>query len=221
MTLWVLSPHGLSLRFNISKILARFFSQVWRHAADNTYNMTHQFTSHVTQSGVHHVNLRTEDQVYVRADDVIGIYQSSTVQVFHDKITCRPSRSKPPFLLIPLPLPGSLTLTTGGDCRDYSIQVTYSTGMSYGLLHNDSQYTKHHPEIFSALLAFLVGNSPVTGDFSSQRSVTRSFGVFFDLRLSKWLSKQLKRWWFETPSRSLWRQCNDTAHDSIRLLCSL
>ena len=45
--------------------------------------------------------------------------------------------------------------------------------------------------------------------FPSQRPVTRSFDVFFDVRLNKRLSKQSKRWWFETPSRSLWRHCDD------------
>ena len=35
---------------------------------------------------------------------------------------------------------------------------------------------------FSALLALCAGNSPVTGKFPSQRSVTRSCNVFFDLR---------------------------------------
>ena len=34
-----------------------------------------------------------------------------------------------------------------------------------------------------ALLALWAGNSPVTGEFPSQRPVTRSFDVFFDLRL--------------------------------------
>ena len=44
-------------------------------------------------------------------------------------------------------------------------------------------------ETFSALLALSVGNSPVTGEFPSQRPVTRSFDVFFDLRLTKrWLN---------------------------------
>ena len=61
---------------------------------------------------------------------------------------------------------------------------------------------------FSALLALCPGNSPVTGEFSAQRPVTRSFDVFFDLRLNKRLSKQSQGWWFETPSRSLWRHCN-------------
>ena len=36
----------------------------------------------------------------------------------------------------------------------------------------------------------LWGNSPVTGEFLEQRSVTRSFDVLFDVRLYKRLSKQ-------------------------------
>ena len=39
-------------------------------------------------------------------------------------------------------------------------------------------------EIFSALLAICAGNLPVTGEFPSQRPVTRSFDVFLELRLS-------------------------------------
>ena len=68
---------------------------------------------------------------------------------------------------------------------------------------------RHQMETFSALLAFCAGNSPVTGEFPAQRPVARSFDVFFDLRLNQQLSKQ---WWFETPSRSLWRHCNEVEH---------
>ena len=64
-------------------------------------------------------------------------------------------------------------------------------------------------ETSSALLAFCAGNSPATDEFPAQRPVTRSFDVFFDLRLNKQLSKQWWGRWLETPSRSLWRQCND------------
>ena len=50
----------------------------------------------------------------------------------------------------------------------------------------------------------LCGEFTGPGEFSTQRPVTRSFDVFFDLRMNKpW------GWWFETPSWSLWRQCND------------
>ena len=40
---------------------------------------------------------------------------------------------------------------------------------------------RHQMEAFSALLALCEGNSPVTGEFPSQRPVTRSFDVIFDL----------------------------------------
>ena len=64
-------------------------------------------------------------------------------------------------------------------------------------------------ETFSALLAICAGNSPVTGEFPAQRSVTRSFDVFFDLRLNKRLSKQSWGWWTETPPRPLWRHSDE------------
>ena len=69
-------------------------------------------------------------------------------------------------------------------------------------------WRRHQMETFSALLAICAGNSPVTGEFPAQRPVTRSFDIFFDLCLNKRLSKQSWGWWFETSSRSLWRQSN-------------
>ena len=57
-------------------------------------------------------------------------------------------------------------------------------------------------ETFSALLAICAGNSPVTGELPTQTPVTRSFDVFFDLRLNKRLSNQSWGWWFETPPES-------------------
>ena len=68
---------------------------------------------------------------------------------------------------------------------------------------------RHQMETFSALLAICAGNSPVPGEFPTQRPVTRSFDDFFDLRLNKRLSKQLWGWWFERLSRSLWRHRNE------------
>ena len=47
-------------------------------------------------------------------------------------------------------------------------------------------------EIFSVLLAIRAGNSPVPGEFPSQRPEMQSFEVFFDLHPNKRLSKQ---WW--------------------------
>ena len=40
-------------------------------------------------------------------------------------------------------------------------------------------------ETFSELVALCAGNSPVTGEFHTQRPVTRNFDVFFDLHLKK------------------------------------
>ena len=54
----------------------------------------------------------------------------------------------------------------------------------------------------------LCGKFTVPGEFPTQRPVTRSFDVHFDLRPNKRLSKQSWGWWFETPSRPLWRHRN-------------
>ena len=52
-------------------------------------------------------------------------------------------------------------------------------------------------ETFSALLAICAGNLPVPDEFPTQKPVTGSFDVYFDLRLNKRLSKQPWGWWFE------------------------
>ena len=59
-----------------------------------------------------------------------------------------------------------------------------------------------------ALLALCAGNSPGTGEFPTQRPVTWSFDVFFDLCPNRWLSKQWWGWWFGMPSHPLWCHCN-------------
>ena len=80
--------------------------------------------------------------------------------------------------------------------------------ISGSVCRNVMIWWRHQMEIFSALLAFCAGNSPVIGEFPLQRPVTRSFDVFFDLRLNKGLSKQWRRWWFDTSQCLLWRNCN-------------
>ena len=76
--------------------------------------------------------------------------------------------------------------------------------------HAITAWWRHQMETFSALLALWTGNSPVLGEFPTQMPVTRSFDVFFDLRLNQWLSKQSWGWWFETLSCPLWRHRNGT-----------
>ena len=94
------------------------------------------------------------------------------------------------------------TYTWMGFCLGY---ITY-VGESYS---PDDTWWRHQMEAFPALLALCAGNSSVTGEYPAQRPVTRCFDVFFHLCLNKGLSKQSWGWWFETPSRSLWRHCNE------------
>ena len=80
---------------------------------------------------------------------------------------------------------------------------------------------RNQMEIFFALLVIWGGNSPVTGEFPAQRPVTRSFEFFLGLHLNKRLSKWWG-WWFETPSRPLWCQCNVETASAVAvrdLLC--
>ena len=57
----------------------------------------------------------------------------------------------------------------------------------------------------------LCGEFTGPGEFPTQRPVTRSFDVYFDLRPNKRLSKQSWGWWFETQSRPLWRHRYDNS----------
>ena len=61
---------------------------------------------------------------------------------------------------------------------------------------------RHKMETFPVLLATCVGNSPVTGEFPTQRPVTPSLDVFFDLCLNIRFSKQSWGCWFEMPTHS-------------------
>ena len=76
-------------------------------------------------------------------------------------------------------------------------------------------------ETFYALLVLCADNSPVTGEFPSQRPVTRSFDVvFFDLRLNKRLNIQSRRRWFwdaialiMTSFLCCYSKCDHIAHN--------
>ena len=85
----------------------------------------------------------------------------------------------------------------------YRISLFIVKSKSQEVINNDVMTWKcfsHYPwwrfqmETFSALLVFCAGNSPVTGEFTAQRPVTRSFDVFFDLRLNQQLSKTRVIW---------------------------
>ena len=69
---------------------------------------------------------------------------------------------------------------------------------------------RHQMETSSASLAICAGNWGIhrSGEFPTQRPVTRSFDVFFDLPLNKRLNRQWWGWWFEMLSHTLWRHHN-------------
>ena len=110
----------------------------------------------------------------------------------------------------------SLTLFALEDLWLYCSRISWSESFSKSILPGTAivafvicfiwqiLWWRHKMETFYALLALCTGNSQVTGELPSQRPVTRSFDVFFNLRLNK----QSGRRWFETPSHSLWRHCN-------------
>ena len=99
--------------------------------------------------------------------------------------------------------------TSSGYLKYYLADEPGRTSSLLGTLSPETWW-RHQMETFSALLAICAENSPVPGEFSTQRPVTRSFDVCFDLRPNKGLSKQLWGWWFETQSCPLWRHRNET-----------
>ena len=66
-------------------------------------------------------------------------------------------------------------------------------------------------ETFSELLAICAGNSSVTGEFPAQRPVTRSFDVFFDLRV--------KNGWVNTHEAGDLRR--HRAHYDVIVMCPI
>ena len=76
----------------------------------------------------------------------------------------------------------------------------FQISVSLGRQHDDIIKWKHFPRYWP----FMRG---IHWSLPSQRPVTRSFDVFFSLRLNKQLSKQSWGLWFETPKYPLWRHC--------------
>ena len=112
---------------------------------------------------------------------------------------------------------GSFLIPWGGLARCSTCPTKFCLSCPNRLV----SWWRHQMETFSALLALCAGNSPVIGEFPTQRPVTRGFGVFFDLCLNKRLGNQSWGWWFETPSCSLWRHCNEVPklpHEILTIL---
>ena len=110
-------------------------------------------------------------------------------------------------------------------CHHVTVRVaamhTRATGGAF--LSGIVSMTEEYHESISRILMMTSSNGnifrvtgPLCGEFTGHRwnprtrPVTRSFDVFFDLRLDKCFSEQPRRRWFETPSSS-WRHCNARA----------
>ena len=70
------------------------------------------------------------------------------------------------------------------------------------VLHDDVIKWKHFPRYWPFVRG--IHRSPVNSPHKGQWRGD----VFFDLPLNKRLRKQWCGWWFETPSRPVWRHCN-------------
>ena len=109
-----------------------------------------------------------------------------------------------------------LTLLKNKSCHNASFVVTGGTaGCFYNLRCHQQRQSWHHGNSRFPLHDGVIkwNHFPpswpfVTGESPAQRPVTRSFDVLYDLYLNKRLSKQSWGWWFETPSRPLWRHRN-------------
>ena len=94
--------------------------------------------------------------------------------------------------------------------RTRTITHTKTSSITHHICHGHLTFMKTSSNgNFLRVTGPLCGEFTGPGEIPAQRPVTRSFDVFFHLHLKKRLSKQPRGWWFETPPRSLWRQCNE------------
>ena len=91
-------------------------------------------------------------------------------------------------------------------CEKSWLFVTPSTSIAHDMtgLPDDVIKWKHFPRYWPFVREF-IGHRWIP---RTQKPVTRSFDIFFDLRLNKRFIKQSWGWWFGTPSRPLWRHSN-------------
>ena len=105
-------------------------------------------------------------------------------------------------------------------CYYWTYQLRYCGHPKYMHDHCPIMMTSSNGNVFR-VTGPLCGEFTVPGEFPSQRPVTQSFDVFFHLGLNKRFSKQSWGWWFEKPSWSLWRHCNDTNLSVVSLVVSV
>ena len=98
------------------------------------------------------------------------------------------------------------SIDLGDVCNCHFVIVILNTRFSdWYLEHDDVIKWKYFPRYwpFQRGIHRLPVGSPHKGQWRGALMLS------FDLRLNKRLNKQWRRRWFETPSRSLWRHCNE------------
>ena len=92
-------------------------------------------------------------------------------------------------------------------------QLNRTQHVSYnqGIKHDDVTKRKHFPRHWPFVWG--IHRSTVNSQHKGQRRGALMFSLI--CTSNKRLSKQSWDWWFETPSRPLWRHCNDTHRHSM------
>ena len=125
-------------------------------------------------------------------------------------------------------VPSCFVITSCTPCSGrvnvFRYHSTYYIPLTTFSFYEHNMMTSSNGNIFR-VTGPLCGEFTGPGEFPTQRPVTRSFDVFFDLRLNKRLSKHSWGWWFETLSWSLWRHHNelwvrDEKHVATYTVCS-
>ena len=97
---------------------------------------------------------------------------------------------------------------------EQSFNCRFSSSVSCcNITHDDVIKWKHFPRYWTFERGIHL--PPVHSPHKGQWRGALMFSLIS--ALNKRLSKQSWGWWFETPSRSIWRQCNAWWHDDARL----
>ena len=104
---------------------------------------------------------------------------------FADPLTCEIAGDACVTIGIPCGQPNTIV-----SCEDSAKQCCSSSGKHCIRVHHDDVIKWKHFRVSGPFW----GEFTITGEFPSQRPVTRSFDVLFDLRLNKRLGKQSRHW---------------------------
>ena len=99
------------------------------------------------------------------------------------------------------------TISSRPQCVNKATTPTTSSGQ---VDHDDVIKWKHFPHYWPFVRE--INRSPV---ISPHKGQWRGALMFSLICLNKRLSKQWWGWWFDVPSCSLWRQCNDIVRNSV------